>query len=135
MTQKFLALIVGKLSYLFAFVIVNLNLMKRSPEDYFFRSQAIYVFSKNIYEIKPFLVTDIGYKTVFAKVSFTQCVVIVNAPTRMAPNSWLMLHREWFPTFSWTRPGYSETGPCAPYFFRLMVTLSIVPVNLLLARV
>jgi len=104
MTQKFLALIVGKLSYLFAFVIVNLNLMKRSPEDYFFRSQAIYVFSKNIYEIKPFLVTDIGYKTVFAKVSFTQCDVMVNAPTRMAPNSWLMLHREWFPTFSWTRP-------------------------------
>lgn len=123
MTQKFLALIVGKLSYLFAFVIVNLNLMKRSPEDYFFRSQAIYVFSKNIYEIKPFLVTDIGYKTVFAKVSFTQCVFMVNAPPRMVPN------------FFMDPPGYSETGPCAPYFFRLMVTLSIVPVNLLLARV
>lgn len=123
MAQKFLALIVGKLSYLFAFVIVNLNLMKRSPEDYFFRSQAIYVFSKNIYEIKPFLETDIGYKTVFAKVSFTQCVFMVNAPTRMALN------------FFMDPPGYSETGPCASYFFRLMVTLSIVPVNLLLARV
>lgn len=123
MTQKFLALIVGKLSYLFAFVIVNLNLMKRSPEDYFFRSQAIYVFSKNIYEIKPFLVTDIGYKTVFAKVSFTQYVFMVNAPPLMVPN------------FFMDPPGYSETGSCAPYFFRLMVTLSIVPVNSLLARV
>ena len=71
MAQKSLALIVGKLSYLFAFVIVNLNVMKRSPAVYFF----------------------------------------------MDP------------------PRYSETGPCAPYFFRLMVTLSIVPVNSLLARV
>jgi len=97
--------------------------MKRSAAVYFFRSQAIYVFSKNTYEIKPFLGTDIGYKTVFAKVSFTRCVFMVNAPTQMAPN------------FFMDPPGYSETDPCASYFFRLMVTLSIAPVNLLLARV